>query len=215
MRDCVRAAFVEFTAKFEGVVGGYLYQDVRGLVSTDIGYLADPLSLALPLPFVHADGTPATKAEITAEWIRIKDLPPDENGRAAAQLGHLYAKRFATLHLTWISVKTMTLRKMDENDAALWRRFREFEDWPADAQLATHSMAWACGSAFHFPHLSAALQSRDFMMAAEECHMDERGNPGLAPRNKANRILYQNAALGDDPSILYWPRDLAAEQEQT
>ena len=41
------------------------------------------------------------------------------------------------------------------------------------------------------------------------------GNPGIVPRNTANRILYRNAALVRDPEVLYWPRDLATDPVDT
>src|SRR4051812_13306092 len=98
MRDVVRAAFVDFTIPLEGVIP-HLYQDVKGLVSIAIGNLVDPIQLAMNLPLVHDDGSPASRNEIAAEWLRIKNLHPDDHGRTAAMLGHRYARQFATLHL--------------------------------------------------------------------------------------------------------------------
>ena len=52
--------------------------------------------------------------------------------------------------------------------------------------------------------------------AALECKMNEVGNPGLIPRNRANRILLSNAAVvlaqGLEPSTLFYPRDLTASK---
>lgn len=77
-------------------------------------------------------------------------------------------------------------------------------------------MAWACGAAFHFPLLDAALRTRDFLGAALECRIDERGNPGVVPRNAANRTLLRNAHYvergGFDPSVLYWPTALTDDR---
>ena len=60
--------------------------------------------------------------------------------------------------------------------------FQKFDEWPADAQLALHSMAWAMGSAFaargKWPHFRAACAKMDFDLAADNCKMSEAGNPG-------------------------------------
>jgi len=211
MRPSVRAAFVPFTSPLEGVVP-WMYQDVKGLVSTGIGNLIDPISLALPIPFVRADGRPATTSEIAAEWNRIKSQGPDAQGRTAAQLGHRYAKRIATLHLTQEGIDKLVSDKLLEMDRSLAARFAEYPSWPADAQLATLSMAWANGPAFRYPRLASALRSRDFGTAADECRMSEEGNPGLKKRNVLNRKLYLSAARvvaeGRDPDVLNWPHNL-------
>jgi hypothetical protein len=222
MRPAVRVAFVAFSARFEGVVG-WMYQDVKGLVSTGIGNLIDPVDLAMHLPFVRVgDGRSATPQEIAAEWHRIKTLPPDASGRTAAQLGHLYAKGFTTLRLMSDGITAVVLAKLASNETILKGAFQDWEDWPADAQLATLSMSWAVGPAFWSPHagrnywprLTAALKDRDFRTASVECFMnEERRNPGIAPRNIANRVLYTNAAIAMselDPAQLYYPTDLEA-----
>jgi len=208
MRESVRIAFVTFTAQYEGIVP-WMYQDVKGLVSTGIGNLIDPVQAAVILPFVHEDGTPAARDEIVAEWLRVKNQPPDAQGRTAAQRGHLYARQITKLKLTPAGIQQVVENKLNQNDAFLRKRFLAFEQWPADAQLATHSMAWACGPAFRFPKLEAALRALDFHTAARECRMDETGNPGLKPRNVANQQLYENAAEVHErhrnPDPLYWP----------
>ena len=211
MRPAVRDAFYGFSTRFEGDIS-FLYQDVKGLVSIGVGILADPVELAYPLPLLHDDGTPASRIEIAAEWLNIKNLPPDAQGRTAAQLGWRYAKPHTTLRLDEAGLRSTLDVKLTQADAVMRRRYPEWEDWPTDAQLATLSMCWAIGPAFYirFPHLDAALRTRDWLTAAEECHMDETGNPGIVPRNKANRILYRNAARAEDPETLYYPRDLWA-----
>lgn len=96
--------------------------------------------------------------------------------------------------------------------AYLVKRFPEIESWPGDAQLATISMSWACGPAFHFPSLELALRAKDFVIASTQCTINPTGNPGVVPRNAANRILYVNAARvlawGMDPDQVYFPREL-------
>lgn len=227
MRQAVRDAFVPFTLPLEGALPGYIgitwmYQDVKGLVSTGLGNLIDPISLALGLPFIRPGGAPATRNDIADEWIRVKNLPPDARGRTAAQLGHTYAKAFTALRLTNDGIKQLVARKLGENESVIAATFTAWESWPADAQLATHSMAWACGAGIfspkaglaHWPKLTAALNDLDFRTAAIECFMPEEAKiGGLRPRNRANRILYNNAAIVMatlDPDQLFYPADLDA-----
>jgi hypothetical protein len=211
MKASVREKFVWFTARYEGVVP-WMYLDVKGLVTTAIGNLIDPIQYALPLPFVHPDGRAASKDEIAAEWARVKNHP------TAAKDGHRILKAVTSLRLTEEGIAKVVGAKLDLNWTFLKGRFPEIDSWPADAQLATLSMAWACGPAFRFRLLEAALRAQNFAMAAIECKMDTRGNPGLVPRNVANKILYRNAhVVGQfdvyNPETLYYPRDLNDERE--
>ena len=213
MRDSVRAAFVAFTTPFEGCVN-HFYCDVKGLVTVAIGNLAEPMQVALTLPFVHPDGTFASRSEIAVEWLAVKNDP------LSARLGHRYSANGTLLRLTPQGIDMVVSRKLSQMDAYLASRFGDdYEDWSACAQLATLSMSWACGPAFRFPALEQALRARDFDGAAANCHMNEAGNPGLRPRNLANAILYRNAARTDafhlDPSMLDWVHDLSVAEAET
>lgn len=216
MKKSVRAAFVGFTVPLEGLVT-WFYADVKHLITIGIGNLCDPISTALTLPLVRPDGSDASRDEIAAEWNRVKArccmrTDAKHDAGCVAYLGHRSTEAITSLRLTPAGVDQVVLGRLDLNDALLLRRFPDFEDWPADAQLATHSMAWACGPAFNFPRLAEALRARDFARAAAECHMDERNNHGLAPRNIANKRMYRNAARSMawhlDPDELHWPAEL-------
>lgn len=223
MKPTVRAAFVTFSEPLEGSLP-YLYTDILGLVTTGIGNLVDPVSLAVSLPWVRPDGTPASQAEIVADWQRVKAQNCGRyrdpagcawHGTSAiclAHQGHRAARSVTTIRLTPEGVQEVVARKLEQNDLLLLRRFPEMESWPADAQLATHSMAWACGPAFNFPRLAEALRALDFRGACIHCTISEAGNPGIVPRNAMNRRLYLNAARVVewklDPEELHWPTDL-------
>lgn len=206
VRASVRDAWVGFSVQFEGFVP-HFYLDVKSLVTIGIGNLVDPLPLALDLPMRHLDGRAATKEEIAREWARVKSDP------SLARLGHRAARQLCKLQLMPQGIYDLVQSKLAHNDRILSTRFPRFVDWPADAQLATHSMAWACGPHFVFPRLAEALAVEDFATAAAECRIQEEGNPGIVPRNKANRLLYSNAAHvvanALRREILYWPTDLS------
>lgn len=202
MRESVRAAFVPFTAPLEGVLR-FMYLDVKGLVTCAIGNLIDPVSEAVGLPFHWPGGAPATPSEIAAEWQSVKartDLMMHGGGAFA---------NATTLRLTDEGVATIVGRKLAQMDRYLVGRFPDYPDWPADAQLAVLSQSWACGPAFHFPKLEAALRAQDFDACIVYCTINETGNPGVRPRNVANRLLYRNAThvqgMHLDPDALIWP----------
>lgn len=206
MRPAVRAAFLDFTAPLEGVCA-WMYLDVKGLVTCAVGNLIDTPIEARQWRWLCPDGTDASAEEVTAEWRAVKSRQDmkSHGGGAFRKVTHLRLSRE--------EIDRGVGEKLAHNDRYLTRRYAEYEDWPADAQLALHSLAWACGPAYSFPNLDAACRRLDFEAAAGECRMDERGNPGLVPRNRANRVLFLNAARvvadGMNRDVLYWPRDLS------
>jgi len=213
MRAAVRATFVGFTTPLEGCVP-YLYADVKNLITVGIGNLAEPIEVALAMPFVHGDGQRATRQEIAAAWLAVKHDPQ------SAKLGHLYARRIVgneDIALTDDGIDQIVAGRLSQMDIHLTHRFPTYETWPSDAQLATLSMAWSCGPAFHFPALEAALRATNFTEAAAACTINETGNPGVRPRNVANRRLYMNAAYslatGLDPDVLHYPASLTGEAD--
>lgn len=210
MRSSVRERFLAFTEPLEGGVP-WPYADIRNLITIAYGNLIDPLSMALPLPFVRPDGSPATQPEITAAWLAVKGDP------ASAKRGHVYARGLTTLRLTKEGMADLALRKLDSNDSVLRARLTNWEDLPANAQLAMHSLAWACGPGANFPRLFSAVAAGDFDVASVEIHMNEftpegLRNAGLIERNVRNKRLMRNAArVRDfhlDPDSLNWETEL-------
>lgn len=195
----VRQVFVPFSTRFEGAIP-HLYLDVRGLVTTAIGVLVDPVEQAFQLPLKWPDGKAATRTQIAAEWWTIK------REGSLAHRGAGAAAKVAVLRLDHADVEALTLAKLDVMARAICKRFPGFETWPAPAQLGVLSMAWACGPGFAFPRCEAALRALDFAAAAEECKIREDGNAGVKPRNVANRTLFLEAAdalaTGREPDVL-------------
>jgi hypothetical protein len=116
-----------------------------------------------------------------------------------------------------LSIDTLVDNKLLQNESFLKRQtaFKDFDNWPADAQLGLLSMAWALGPGFSssWPKFSAACQKADFDAAAENCQMSAVGNAGVIPRNRADKQLFKNAAavlMDEDASSyrrgnLYYP----------
>jgi hypothetical protein len=216
MYDSVQSQFRTFSEQFEGCVS-YMYLDIKGLVTVGVGNLIDPVALATALPFrfktrpgIATPGAPASPDQIAAEWQRLKSNP------GLAQKRFNFFDPVTELELPDDALDHLIAKRLTGNESFLKRQqpFNAFDHWPADAQLALLSMAWAMGPAGPggFPHFCAACETLDFTGAALECKMNEAGNPGLIPRNIANRTLLSNAAAvlaqGLDPSSLYYPKDL-------
>ena len=90
--------------------------------------------------------------------------------------------------------------------------------------MALHSLAWACGAAFHFPRLASAVRVRDWDACSVHIQMRETTpegviNAGLRPRNDRNRTLMLNAQRVDayrlDPDTLDWTGLLAVHDVPT
>jgi hypothetical protein len=220
MLSSVQSAFRGFSAQFEGCVP-YMYLDVKGLVTVGIGNLVDPVELAQALPFrsknrpgIVNPGAPATSDQIAAEWGKLKGNPGLAHERFNA------CDALTELELSDDAINSLILTRVTDNEGFLKRQpwFNNFDTWPADAQLGLLSMAWAMGPGGpgQFPHFRAACQVMDFNTAAAESQMDATGNPGLVPRNKANAMLFSNAAvvLASEAegkfqrSVLYYPQAL-------
>ena len=213
MYPSVLSAFRAFNEPFEGWVP-YMYLDIKGLVTVGLGNLIDPVDQATILPFRFKDtGALASAEQIATEWRRIKDEV------WLAKKGHTDAGPLTRLELNADAVDALVAERLNRNESYLMRQppFQQFAAWPADAQMALLSMAWAMGPAGpqKFTRFCAACVNLDFRTAAAECRMNEAGNPGLAKRNSANRTLLLNAAAvasgtpGLHAETLYYPNELS------
>lgn len=206
MRPSVRSAFVAHATRFEGRVP-WLYCDILGLVTTGIGNLAEPVSLALAMPWRMPDGSRASREEVMRQWSAVK-----------AQSEHLKSRHYnqaapvTTMRLAPEDIDALVLDKLDGFEAHLVKSyFPDFEAWPADAQLGALSMAWALGPGFPatFKNFRAAAQAQDWEAAGLTCKIRSDNNPGVRPRNAANEICFGNARVvadfAMDRAVLHWP----------
>jgi GH24 family phage-related lysozyme (muramidase) len=212
LHQSVVDAFPEFSRKFEGRVQT-MYADVRGLITTGVGNLIDPVGAALALPWRDLDGY-VSHARIDAEWRALK-------ARASEMARHnppVQAKLCGLkLWLDEPAIDAMVRSKLEANANDIARRhFPRFADFPADAQLAIMSLAWAAGSGWpaKFPHANLAILAGDWAHAALEAVLSTRTpegvvNAGVIPRNDAQKICFANAAAVDanglDPAVLWYP----------
>lgn len=205
MFNSVQNAFLSFTIALEGSTT-WMYQDVKGLVTTGYGNLIDSPQQANALTWYHKSGAVATASEVAAEWATVKAVTGETNSLS-------FWRDRATLNLSILELNTFALVKLKQFEAALKLKpqFKNYESWPADAQLAVNSMCWAMGPdrMNQFVNFLSAVGRADFLTAATQCEMDATGNPGLRPRNKLNKQMFVTAAAVIEKkapaSILWWP----------
>lgn len=204
LRQVVIDNFHELSKCYEGDVP-WMYLDCKGLVTTGVGNLIDTPAEACKLPWVHAsDMTPASQAEIAAEWHTVKAH------QELAHQGYQVAKAYCRLRLTDPAIDALVRAKLQANwdfMCAHYSSFANAESWPAPAQLAASLMAWAVGAGFPAIFKNWAAQAAQsnwgtyvldanntptgaYTGCAGTCHISEVGNPGVIPRNKAILALY-------------------------
>ncbi len=238
MRQSVRDAFFDYSAKREGFTP-FMYADTLNLVTTGIGNLIDAgprnstevtpqaMAPAMSIPWEHktggwsaknpvTDGVRASQSEIAECWAIVKHAGIQQQG------GFAYANIPGnSLSLTMDGLKQLFTAKMNANDKALAKHYTGYETWPADAQLAIMSMAWAMGAAFHpvmgFQSFKDAVDRLDFGAAKSASEFKGGGRaidpvsgmPDEKTRNGAHRVMFENAALvlkaGADPDRLFFP----------
>lgn len=220
----VHTVFVSFSETFEGLTS-FMYLDQLGLVTVGVGNLIDeseypagtsnPAGPALKLSWQHKGGAPASPAEVLTEWERVKALQAMK-GAGGSAFG-----KGALLFVTAESEAQLIEDQLVDNEAVLRSFLPNYDEIPADGELAIHDMAWAMGPLFlhGYPRFRAAVLAGDFATAADECAITHPVNSSIEARNHANRTLLRNAAQvlarGYPRANVFYPRDLAAEVPAT
>lgn len=205
MYPAVRDSWHAFSEPMEGRVAS-MYLDILGLVTCGVGNLIDPVSEAVKVPFYRdSDGRRATEDEVRAAWHALKER------QDLKRRGVSYARALTKLHMRDEDIDALVASRLASNEAFICKWLPDFPGIPADAQLGILSMAWAVGAGFNrkFPTFTKAALAGDWFAAMSACTIREEGNPGVVPRNKANRVCFMNAHLvlkhKMDPSVLHWP----------
>jgi GH24 family phage-related lysozyme (muramidase) len=196
MHSASISAWYPFIKRHEGEIA-FMYLDSKGLVTTGIGNLIDPVSLALPLPFQFrarnrhnvAAGQMATRQEIAVEWNYLKN---HANRSTFIRRGTRAIEPATSLELTETNRQNLFWTKSEANECKLVGHFPQFPEWPADAQLGLMAMAWGLGAGFppKWPKFSRACKAQDFAAAAADSHV----KTWRKERNEASVHLFENAA---------------------
>lgn len=201
MREMVERCWMRFNEPLEGVVN-FMYQDVKGWVSTGVGNKIDETSRPNSSPTAaereaslrlarqmnwHDQFTGATASpdDISVAWDAVKarlDLAPQ---------GHRAFEPLTRLRLSHEEIERVVLQKSLEMERVLTtrREFTSFAAWPANAQLGTLSMSWAMGPMFRFPKFQGHVANGQWAAAAEESKFNpDQGT--IKIRNKLDRMHF-------------------------
>jgi len=213
MRPRVKQLWMQFNADLEGVFD-FFYVDVRGLITTAMGNLCEPIELALRLEWM-IDGRRATIEEVVRDW-KIMD-------ERSHELAHVYAPHQAPLtrvRLAPGAIEKIVFHQLDLNIAYMRDHFfPQWDDLPSDAHLALASEAWALGAGLdrRRPGLVRAVRRGDWAAAKREAHLDDAGNESLKKRNARHDLCFDNAATVTarklDVALLFYPNRAPPEDD--
>lgn len=206
MHPAVEKAFPDFSKPLEGCVSS-MYVDVLGLVTTAVGCLIDPVSLALPLPWKHEKTDAlATQAEVSAAWNGLK-----AQKEKYAKLHWKFAAELNDLRLDDAGIEAIVAQRLAANEKILRSYFPNWDLLPGDGQLGILSMSWALGAGFPhtFGNFRAAVNAQNWVAATASCGIRTENNAGIIPRNAQNKLCFMNAASvvaqGLPLDSLFWP----------
>ena len=213
LQASVVAALPSTFAKWEGNALPYMYADSKGNITTGTGNLIDPVGAALALPWKNSDGSLASQGDISDAWNTVKSAYPDVQSTASQSL--------TSIRLDAAALNDLVLKTVQANHNYFVGKYPKYTTWPADAQMALHSIAWAWGPGFSgvWGSSGAAFDAAvnasppDFAQAATIMQAasghEESINPGIVPRDAANVIMFNNAAHvvknKGDVTAFYYP----------
>lgn len=226
LHESVLDIFPSFSREYEGQVS-HLYLDVKGLATTGIGNLVNDAASVASLPWRvnNEDGPKAPLAQILEHWNYLRSRQ-DLSKRHYKYAKDAFVQRFGcVLVLSDASIDDLVEKKLLANAAHAAKQWNNFPFFPADAQLCLMSLYWALGSLTKFPNCARLVAKEDWLgcaagapakttdkgwqAASYACKIKEDGNPGVIPRNKANVMLFRNAAdsvrYGLPVGQLLWP----------
>lgn len=201
----------------------YIYLDVKGLPTTGYGFLLKDAAAALKFNWYYTStGRPVPATQVIKNWERVADLKTTMTGRRAGDFAP-----FNTMEIRREDADQIMLSRIEENYRTFQsqrnkkneRPYRNFGDFPANAQLATLSMSWGAGVSgvvtgfpMYTEWVTQAIKNNSpkyWRNAAEECKLKEKGNPGVVPRNLYNQALLN--ALADRSEIKVEPEKFITE----
>lgn len=215
MRPAVDARFHQFSTPFEGRVY-HMYRDKDGWVTTGVGNLLKTPAAAAGRPFRHGGaGGPAPAGDIEDGWAKVHACPPN---LWVSKTGNDAYGRATDLRLTDEDVDQFVLESRTLFDNDLNSRYkttgnpssyRDYSDFCADAQLGLLSMCWP-GGFNSFLEFHKAVQFGEWFRAALNSHIKDDKNPGLVPRNAANKWLFCVAGRVElfqaDPAVHHYAK---------
>jgi GH24 family phage-related lysozyme (muramidase) len=208
MHQSVQNALYDFLKQYEGKVN-FMYLDVKGLVTVGVGHLIDPVNMATKLEFRTKGGGGAVSAgEVAAEWQTVKARKDLMQKGAAAFDAITHLELSDNGIRAMVKSSAAAIEDYIKNNASAKKFYSDFDNWPADAQLAFMGVAWGGIPIpqFGWHKFPEACRVEDWDAAAVECKIS---SPIAAGRNEAHKMMFLNAAAvkanGDNISELSWP----------
>jgi hypothetical protein len=236
MYDSVKNPLIALFTDLESPIK-YMYLDINGHVTTGIGFLIDSIDAARKYEWVHigaagSEGPRATPEEIAKEWQQVKDQKSKVNLKMGGVnfINHCLRSKppLIILQLSDKEYDRMSqkcLLTAQGHEASLKARpegyFRDFDQYPADAQLGVLTYAYCQG-----PNPRDSKNSKDinYVALGRLCQEQDWGSIVTTrayswssidgKRAKAFYQLFSNAAnvvdaiaqgFDYDTSILYYP----------
>lgn len=183
--DEEKSVLREKLEEYEGRVP-HMYLDANGYVTVGVGHLVKTLADALELPFINARSERATAEEIKADFDQVRKQPKN-------RLATFY-KKSTKLRLTDVEIDKLTDAHIDTFESELKEIYSEFSLYPMDVKFALFDLIFNLGMTNlrnTWPTFNAAVEAKDWLSAAENCH---RAAPVSAARNNYVKALLEKAA---------------------
>lgn len=240
MRAAVQTAFRPYSIVHEGFTP-FMYCDSFNLVTTGIGNLIDSSArntfdvsptamhdaLLLPWKFRAAGwttknplaGAACSQADIAAAFTTVK-LQEQKTPGYNKNGGFTGYPGLTNITLDMDGINTLVSNKMASNEKRLIANYPNWNQLPADAQMAMMSMGWGMGPDFYpaiksngvpvFQAFKTCIDVQDFAGAAVHCIFAGGGSvTDPKSRNHDNVIMFNNAAavkkVGANPDLLFFP----------
>jgi GH24 family phage-related lysozyme (muramidase) len=196
----VRAIIVKKLEQYEGRVP-HLYRDTVGVVTVGVGHaVPSPAAAASLALWTVKDGkplAPATPDQILADYQMVIAQPA---AMAAGRYKHQLVMQDAAINQLRDADLQGFYKELQKRYAVAKGYRQEFDDFPADVQIALFDMIFNLGGpklTKKFPSMNAAIKAGDWRGAAAECN-----RPGVPPaRNGFVRKRFEAAAASAPPTV--------------
>lgn len=152
---------------FEGAVP-WLYRDTLGNMTVGVGKMLPTLDAALALPLqIAAPGEAASADEVADDWTRLMAMPFGQEYAA-----HTF-RAPTSCFLLPAEIDALLEETLGGFDAALRAGLPGYDALPDSVKLALLDMAYNLGAEGllkGYPKMLQAVEARDWLTAAAECH---------------------------------------------
>ena len=217
MHQSAQNQIIDHLSVFEGVVP-YMYLDVRGLVTTGIGNLLDPLSTyGRKVRFYRrSDLGFATEAEVKAEFALVKSkCVPGGGAPQRAFAVYTAFEPLTKLRVYPEDIKAAVLVSLAAQETWIRSQLgRDYDLLPADVQVMLVQMGYAGSLKSRLPELGPPLKKRDYLAARQYAFLSNAqfGQKGYGDYNAAFKLMLVNAWIVEQCSLQrmkHWsPQDI-------